>query len=118
MEVILTPIPYALFPKPEPKIRTRQAEEKLRKKEEKEQADMQKQLDKASPKPSTLFTAKSKVVVQSTLPTPRPNRFTRTLPPRGSRDTLRLVEGNAVPNKGARHCSGFSRKLTGMYHEI
>ena len=54
------------------------------------------------------FTAKSKVVVQSTLHTPRPNRFTRALPPRGSRDPLRVAEGGALPYEGARHCPGFS----------
>ena len=51
---------------------------------------------------------KSKVAVQSTLLTPRPNRFTRALPPRGSRDLLRLAEGGALPYEGARHCPGFS----------
>ena len=51
---------------------------------------------------------KSKVVVQSTLPTPRPNRFTRGLPPRGSRDPFRLAEGGALPYEGDRHCPGFS----------
>ena len=43
--------------------------------------------------PCFCFMTKSKVVVQSTLLTPRPNRFTRALPPRGSRDPLRLAEG-------------------------
>jgi len=51
---------------------------------------------------------KSKVVVQSTLLTQSPNRFTRALPPRGSRDPLRLAEGGALPYEGARHCPGFS----------
>jgi len=50
------------------------------------------------------FTTKTKVVVQSTLPT----RFTRALPPRGSRDPLRVAEGGTLPYEGARHCPGFS----------
>jgi len=54
---------------------------------------------------------KSKVVVQSTLLTPRPDRFTRALPPRGSRDPLRLAEGGALPYEGARYCPGFSQGL-------
>ena len=53
-------------------------------------------------------TTKPNVVVQSTLLTPRPIRFTRALPPRGSRDPLRLAEGGALPYQGARHCPGFS----------
>ena len=54
------------------------------------------------------FTTKSKVVIQSTLLTPTTNRFARALPPRGSRDPLRLAEGGALPYKGARHCPDFS----------
>ena len=54
------------------------------------------------------FTTESKVDVQSTLVTPRFNHFTSALPFRGSRDPLRLVEGGALPYKGARHCPGFS----------
>ena len=50
----------------------------------------------------------SKSVVQSTLLTPRPNRFTRALPPLGSRDPPCLAEGGALPYKRARHCPGFS----------
>ena len=53
-------------------------------------------------------TTKSQVSVQSTQPTPRTNRFTRALPPRGSRDPLRLAEDGALSCKGARHCPGFS----------
>ena len=49
------------------------------------------------------FTTKSQFAVQSTLQTPRPNRFTRALPPRGSRDLLRLAEGGALSYEGARH---------------
>ena len=52
---------------------------------------------------SFYFTMKSKGVVQSTLLTPGPNRFTRALHPRGNRDPLRLAEGGALPCKGARH---------------
>ena len=59
------------------------------------------------------FTTKSKVVVQSTLLTLRPNRFTGALPPRGSRYPLRLAEGGALPYEGARHCPGFSDVLCG-----
>ena len=44
-----------------------------------------------------LFTTKLKVVVQSTLLTPRTNCFKRALPPRRSRDPLRLAEGGALP---------------------
>ena len=54
------------------------------------------------------FTTKSKVVVKSTLLNPRPNRFTRAVPPIGSRDPFRLSEGGALPYKGARHSPGFS----------
>ena len=54
------------------------------------------------------YTKKSGVVVESTLLTPRINRFTRALPPLGSSDPLRLAEGGALPYKGARHCPGFS----------
>ena len=54
------------------------------------------------------FTTESKVVVLSTVLTPRTNRFTRALPPHGSSDPLRLAEGGALPCKGARHCLGFS----------
>ena len=53
-------------------------------------------------------TTKYKVVVQSTLLTSRPNRFTRALRPRSSRDPLRLAEGGALPYEGAGHCPGFS----------
>ena len=56
------------------------------------------------------FTTKSKVIVQSTSLTPRPNRFTRALPPRGSRDPLRLADGGALPYQGARHCPGFETR--------
>ena len=52
-------------------------------------------------------TTKSKVVVQSTLLTLRPNRCTQGLPLRGSRDPLRSAEGGAPPYEGARHCPGF-----------
>ena len=64
--------------------------------------------------PCFCFMTKSKVVVQSTLLTPRPNRFTRALPPRGSRDPLRLAEGVyiyiyiALLYESARHCPGFT----------
>ena len=44
------------------------------------------------------FTPKSKVVVQSTLLTPRPNRFTGALAPRGSKYPFRLAEGGAFPH--------------------
>ena len=44
-----------------------------------------------------LLQTKSKIVVQSTFLTPRPNRFTGALPPRGSRDPLRLAESGALP---------------------
>jgi len=37
-----------------------------------------------------------------------PNRVTRALPLRGSRDLLRLAEGGALPYEGAGHCPGFS----------
>ena len=47
-----------------------------------------------------------KVVVQSTLLTPRLNRFTRALPPYGSRDPPRFAEGGALPYEGDRHCLG------------
>ena len=56
----------------------------------------------------SIFVTQSKVVAQSTLLTPRTKRFTRSLPPCGSRDPLRLAEGGALPYKGARHCPGFS----------
>jgi hypothetical protein len=51
------------------------------------------------------------VVVQSTLLTPRPNNFTRSLPPRDSRVPLRIAEGGALPCEGARHCPGFALQL-------
>ena len=54
------------------------------------------------------FTMESQVVVQSTLLTPKTNRFTRAPPPRGSRDPLRFAEGGTLPYKDARHCPGFS----------
>ena len=46
---------------------------------------------------------KSRVVVQSSLLTSGLNRFTRALPPRGSRDPLHLAEGGALPT-----CLGFA----------
>ena len=53
------------------------------------------------------FTMKSKAVAQSTLLTSTPNHLTRALPPRGSREPLRLAEGGALPCEVARHCPGF-----------
>ena len=58
--------------------------------------------------PALVFTTKSKVVVQSTVLTPRPNRFMRAIHPRGSRDPLRLAEGGTLRYAGARHYPGFS----------
>jgi len=54
------------------------------------------------------FTTKSKVVVQSTLLSPRTNHFTKAFPPRGNRDPLLLAVGGTLPYEGARHCPGFS----------
>ena len=51
-----------------------------------------------------------KVIAQSALLTPRNDRLTNALPPRGSKDALRLAEGSALPYEGARHCPGFSRR--------
>ena len=59
--------------------------------------------------------AKVNVFVQSTLLTPRPNRFTRALPPRGSKYPPRLAEGSTLPHEGARHSPDFS--LTTCVHD-
>jgi len=67
-------------------------------------------------------TTKPNVTVQLTLLTPRTNRFKRTLPPRGSRDPLRLAEGGALPCKGARaslfHAPLYSRSAWATSHMI